>query len=369
MIQLKKNRIKKCGWHIFGICLLSFLVVLLIPGKHGMANSELPKAADIALYQGTDRAKILLDGAKREGQLTFYNSYSVMASVARAFEKKYPFIKVLDWRNGSMKVFKRVSEEYAAKRYSVDVIQTNHPLNMMYVKNNIFQEYYLPESNYFPDELKLKGKKGYHYLGDMESYVGLGFNTQLIPPSKAPKTYEDLLDAKWKGKMTMNVRLTGIRWFGTVLDAMGREYLEKLKLQNIKFQTISSRAIANLIVAGEVPLSPAIYDANIIPAKKKGASVEWRPLEPVLALVNYSGIASKAPHPHAAMLFLDYLHSKEGQMVIMQSGLRSPRKDIGSLEQKFKKSYQEAQYPVFEEYKKHFDQWESIRKQFMQRKP
>jgi iron(III) transport system substrate-binding protein len=369
MIQSKENRIKKWGWHIFGICLPSLLVVLLVPVNQGMANSKLSSVADIALYQGKDRERILLEGAKKEGQLTFYNSYSVMASVARAFEKKYPFIKVLDWRNSSQEVFKRVSEEYAVKRHSVDVIQTNHPLVKMYVKNNIFQEYYLPESIYFPDEVKFKGKKGYLYLGDMESYIGLGFNTQRIAPSEAPKTYEGLLDPKWKGKMTMNVRLTGIWWFGNVLDAMGREYLEKLKSQNIKFQTISSRAIANLIIAGEVPLSPAIYDANIILAKKKGASVEWQPLEPVLALVNYSGIVSKAPHPHAAMLLLDYIHSKEGQMVIMQSGLRSLRKDIGSLEQKFKKTYLEAQYPVLEEYQKHFKQWESIRKEFMQRKP
>ena len=369
MIQLKKNRTKKCCRHITSICLLNLLVVLLIPAKQGMANNELSTVADIALYQGVDRDKILIEGAKREGKLTFYNTYSVMASVARTFEKKYPFIEVLDWRNASMKVFKRVSEEYTAKRYSVDVIQTNYPLVKMFLKNNIFQEYYLPESNYFPDEVKFKGKKGYLYLGDMESYIGLGFNTQLISPSEAPKTYEDLLDVKWKGKMTMNVRLTGIRWIGNVLDAMGREYLEKLKSQNIKFQTISGRAIANLIIAGEVPLSPAIYDANIILAKKKGASVEWHPLEPVLAQVNYSGIASKAPHPHAAMLFLDYIHSKEGQRVIMQSGLRSLRKDIGSLNQKFKKTYQGAQYPVFEEYQKHFKKWESIRNEFMQRKP
>jgi iron(III) transport system substrate-binding protein len=369
MIQLKNNRTEKCCWHIAAICLINLLVILLMPAKQGMATNELSTVADIALYQGADREQTLIEGAKREKKLSFFYTYSVMASVAREFEKKYPFIEVLDWRNGSTKLFKRVSEEYTVKRYSVDVIQTNHPLVKMYVKYNIFQEYYLPESNYFPDEVKFKGKKGYLYIGDMESYVGLGFNTQLISPSEAPKTYEDLLDAKWKGKMTMNARNTSIRWFGNVIDVMDREYLEKLKLQDIKFQTISGRAIANLIIAGEVPLSPTIYDANIILAKKKGASVEWHPLEPALAHVNYSGIACRAPHPHAAMLFLDYIHSKEGQRVIMQSGLRSLRKDIGSLDQTFKKTYLEAQYPVFEEYQKHFKKWESMRNEFMRRKP
>ena len=84
------------------------------------------------------------------------------------------------------------------------------------------------------------------------------------------------------------------------------------------------------------PLSPTIFDANITQAKQKGAPVEWRPLETVVTTVAYAGLTLKAPHPHAALLFLDWLHSKEGQQMIQKGGLLSPREDIGSLAQKFK---------------------------------
>ena len=96
--------------------------------------------------------------------------------------------------------------------------------------------------------------------------------------------------------------------------------------------------------SGEVPLSPTIFDADVTVAKQKGAPIEWRPLDPVVTTVGYSALSLKPPHPHAALLFLDYLHSKEGQQLIMKGGLWSPREDIGSLEQKFKKVYLDNKY-------------------------
>ena len=97
---------------------------------------------------------------------------------------------------------------------------------------------------------------------------------------------------------------------------------------------MSGAALAGLVVSGEVPLSPTIFDANIHTAKQKGAPVEWRPLEPVVTTVSYSGLTLKPTHPHAALLFLEYLHSKEGQQLIMKGGLWSPREDIATLEEK-----------------------------------
>jgi iron(III) transport system substrate-binding protein len=116
-----------------------------------------------------------------------------------------------------------------------------------------------------------------------------------------------------------------------------------------------------------VPLSPTIFDSNIFTAKKTGAPVEWRPLEPVIAGVGSSGMTTKAPHPYAALLFLDYLHSKEGQQVVMRGGLSSAREDIGSLEHKFKKTYQEAQYSS-EEFEKKFNEWQELMRQLFIRK-
>jgi iron(III) transport system substrate-binding protein len=96
--------------------------------------------------------------------------------------------------------------------------------------------------------------------------------------------------------------------------------------------------------------------------------VEWRPVEPVVTTVSYSGLTLKPPHPHAALLFLEYLHSKEGQQLIMKGGLWSPREDIATLEQKFKKSYIDEKYSLDEAEKK-FAEWDSLmQKLFIPRK-
>ena len=192
-----------------------------------------------------------------------------------------------------------------------------------------------------------------------ESYNSLAFNTERISPSEAPKTLKDLLDPRWKGKISIPGSSTGLRWIGNALDVMGREFMEKMSRQNVKVQNISGAAMAGLVASGEVPLSPCLSDSNIFVAKRKGASVDWLPHEPVVTNVDYSGITTKVPHPHAALLFLDYIHSKEGQKVLMRGGLSSPREDIESFGKSFKKTVFESKYSV-EEYERRYEEWQSL---------
>jgi ABC-type Fe3+ transport system substrate-binding protein len=103
-----------------------------------------------------------------------------------------------------------------------------------------------------------------------------------------------------------------------------------------------------LIGSGEVPMSPTIFDANVAIAKQKGSPVEWRPLEPVVTTVGSSALMAKAPNPYTALLFIDFLLSKEGQQLIIKGGLWSPREDIGTVEQKFKKTYLDEKYSLEE---------------------
>jgi iron(III) transport system substrate-binding protein len=145
-------------------------------------------------------------------------------------------------------------------------------------------------------------------------------------------------------------------------DVMGREFLDKMAEQDLKVQDMSGAALAGLVGSGEVPLSPTIFDADVMVTKQKGAPIDWRPLEPVVTTVGYSALSSKAPHPHAALLFLDYVHSKEGQQLMMKGGLWSPREDTGTREQKFKKLYLDEKYSL-EELENKFSQWEKLMRQ------
>ena len=324
--------------------------------------------AQVALYQGADREKVLVAGAKREGQVTFYNSHTWFRTFVKDFEKKYPFIKVAEWRNDSKNLLQRVTDEAKANRSLVDVVETTPEAMGILKRDGLLQEYYSPEARFFPDDVKSKGKSGFHYIGDRETYIGLGYNTNLIAQAEAPKTLRDLLNPKLKGKMSLVTSSSGTRWIGNALDAMGREFVEKLAEQDVRLQDMSGAALSGLVVTGEVPLSPTIFDANVSVHKQKGAPIDWRPLEPVVTNVGYSSISVKAPNPHAAMLLLDFIHSKEGQLAIMKGGLWSPRDDIGTVEQRFKKSYLDEKYSI-EELEIKYGQWEQlIRRLFGQRR-
>src|SRR6476660_2636717 len=325
--------------------------------------------AQLALYQGADREKILIEGAKREGQFTLYDSHTWFRTYVKEFEKKYPFIKVSEWRNDSKNLIRRAMEEFNSSRAIVDVVETTSEGMGLMKRYGLFQEYFTPEARFYPDTVKSKGKTGVYYLGNSETYNSLGFNTTLISTNEGPKTIKDLLDPKWKGKMSIAGTSTGVRWIGSTIEIMGREFLDKLAEQDIKVQDMSGAALAGLVASGEVPLSPTIFDADVTVAKQKGAPIEWRPIDPVVTTVGYSALSAKSAHPHAALLFLDYLHSKEGQQLIMKGGLWSPREDVGSLEQKFKKLYLDSKYSTDEAEKKLLE-WENLMHQlFVKKRP
>jgi len=332
-----------------------------------MAASAPLSSAQLALYQGADREKILIDGAKREGQFTLYTSHTWFKTFVTEFEKKYPFVRASQWRNDSKNILRKVFEEVRASRVLADIVETTADGMGLLKREGLFQEYYSPEARYYPNELKPKGKSGYFYLPNRETYNSLGFNTKLVPPAVAPRNLKDLIDPKWKGKMASTSTTTGARWIGNALETLGREFLDKLADQDISVQDMAPAALINLVVSGEIPLSPTIFDANVTLAKQKGAPVEWRPLEPVVTTVGSAGLLAKAANPHTALLFIDYLLSKEGQELIMKGGLWSPREDIGSLEQKFKKNYLDERYSS-EEMETKLGQWETLLRQLFLRK-
>src|ERR1044072_6739018 len=249
----------------------------------------------------------MIEGAKKEGALPLYGSHTWYRTMAQAFEKKDPFIKVTEYRTDGGSPIKRAWEEVRGGHSIADIIATTGEQMNLLKREGVFQEYHVPDARHFPDEVKHKGKSGYYYLGHYETYASLGFNTTLVPPTDAPKTMQDLLNPKWKGKMSIVSTTTGTRWIGSTFDAFGKEDLEKLAEQDVKVQSMSGAALSGLVASGEVPLSPTIFDPNITQAKKKGAPVDWRGLEPVVTTVADAGLTLTTTHPHAALLYLNWL--------------------------------------------------------------
>ena len=301
-------------WNIF-ICVTAAFYPLI--QRTAFAASAAISGSVIALYQGADREKILIEGAKREGQFTLYTSHTWFRTFVKDFERKYPFIKVSEWRNDSKNIIRKVLEEAKSGRVLVDVVESTADGVGILKREGLLHEYYSPQARYYPDELKPKGQSGFFYLPDRETYNSLGFDTKLISPAIAPRNLKELLDSKWKAKMAITSTTTGVRWIGNVLDAMGREYLEKMSEQEVSVQDMAPAALMGLVSSGEVPMSPTIFDANVTLAKEKGAPVEWRPLEPVVTTVGSAALMSRAPNPHTALLFIDFLLSKEWSPVRM----------------------------------------------------
>ncbi len=294
---------------------IAILLLTLLKTAIALAANAPMSPAQLALYQGADREKILTEGAKKEGQLTLYDSHTWFRTFVKEFEKKYPFIKVSEWRNDSKNVIRRAMEEFKSSRNLADVIETTAEGMGLMKRDAMFQEYYSPEARYYPDDVKSKGKNGLYYLGDRETYNSLGFNTNVIGPNEAPRMLKELLDPKWKGKMSIVSTSTGVRWIGNTLNTMGREFLDKMAEQELKVQDMSGAALSGLVASGEVPLSPTIFDADVTVAKQKGA----------------------------------------------------PRQDIGTVEQKFKKTYLDEKYSL-EDLEVKFSQWENLMRQLFIRK-
>jgi len=181
MMQLNRTRSMLTG----------FLFCLLTACKVFAAAAPI-SASQLALYQGTDREKVLIEGAKKEETFTLYDSHTWFRTIAKEFEKKYPFIKVSEFRTDGRNLIKRAIEEIAAGQYIADVIATTSEQMAIMKREGVFQEYILADARYYPDDVKMKGKNGFYYIGDYETYNSLGFNTSLIPPTEAPKTMSDL---------------------------------------------------------------------------------------------------------------------------------------------------------------------------------
>ena len=249
--------------------------------------------------------------------------------VSQEFGKKYPFVKANVYRSDSKELLKRLTEEAGAGRQIADVVETSPEYMALMQGTGMFQEVFLAGARRATMTMSnSKAKTGVLYWTSRELYISVGYNTKLIAPADVPKSMKDLLDPKWKGKMSIAGTTTGTQWIGAVVETFGLEFLEKMAAQNINVQNISGAALAELVASGEVPLSPTIFNSNISVAKQKGAPVEWKPIDPVIGTTGTSGLVAKAPHPHAGLLFLDFLHSKEGQLAVVKGGLSSARNDV-----------------------------------------
>jgi iron(III) transport system substrate-binding protein len=278
-----------------------------LAGPYALAQSS--RVADIAAYQGADRQQRLVEGAKREKELTFYASIPPedISALVSAFDKKYG-VKVKVWRADSEGFLQRILSEARARRFEVDVMAgSSSALEPLY-RENLLAEV---KSPYLADIMPEAIAPHRQWVAVYLSLFVQAYNTNLVGKDSLPNAYADLLRPEWKGKL--GIEAEDFDWFAEVVQELGEERGLRLFRGIMAANGISVRKghslLNNLVAAGEVPLALTDYGFLAEQSKRKGAPLDWFVIAPAIARATAQGLARNAPHPHAAVLFYDYLIS------------------------------------------------------------
>jgi iron(III) transport system substrate-binding protein len=356
------------------LCVIPFAAMLgaCAPGsKNSTATSGSTKKpatfAEIAAYQGADRQRMLEDGAKQEGTLTWYTPIAgdVLDAQIKAFQQKYPYLKVELFRADTIPLQTKLIEESKSKKYVADVIEPGQDQALVLRDElKVLQPWYSPLIKARQAAgLSPTGDGLTYWILDSESYVGFAYNTNAIPESAVPKTWKDILNPALKGKMQVSGTTTGTTWAGNVISNQGLDFLTQVaKQQDMKVQQISGKALNDLIASGEVAASPAIYRDHAQQSMEKGAPVKWVPLDPVTTGPYAVCVVSNSPHPHAGLLFADFLAGDDGAKTMATYHYGSSATDAGF------NRWRAAEGLTATQYEQKFNSWQdTFQKLFVQK--
>ena len=286
--------------------------------------------ATASTIAAVDARSALIDGAKKETKLMIYSSVSATdtATLGQRFQQKYPFIKPEFLRLGSERLLTRILQEARSGKQFADVYQTGVVEVYLFKQKGMLTHYASPERAAYADYFK--DTDGY-YTAFFHTSKVIAYNTRLVPAGKAPKSYDDLLDSQWRGKLGLPSGGGGIRWFLAMMkefgDEKGEAYMKKLAAQKlIVGQDIS--AVTSLMAAGEYPIAVFSNAHQIEQMKSQGAPVEWVATRPVLTTQTVLALPNRAPSPNSAKLYIDFVLSKEGQELLRSFNRIPARTDV-----------------------------------------
>ncbi len=269
----------------------------------------------------------LIEAAKKEGKVIWYTSVDlpIAERIGKGFEAKYG-IPVRVERTGAERVFQRISQEYGSNIRAVDVVNSSDAAHLVVWKRNGWLEPHVPEdvAKFYPPEHRdIDGT-----FASFRVFLSIiAYNTNLVKKEDAPKSFADLLDPKWKGKMVK----AHPGYSGTIMTAtfqmardLGWGYFEKLAQQNV-MQIQSASDPPKRLALGERAVQADGVEYLVLKGKESG-----QPIEPVYAsegsplIIGPNAMFKGAPNPNAARLFQNYCFTAEAQQLIIDiGGLRS----------------------------------------------
>jgi iron(III) transport system substrate-binding protein len=275
--------------------------------------------------EGDGHDRHLIEDAKKEAKMVFYTS--VETEFARAltggFEAKYPFIKTDIYRSTHEKIISRMNVERKTGTYTADTVSVGEFETYHLQKMGFTASYKSPSASAYPEGFK--DPNGY-WTDLYDNLIVTAYNTGRVKRDELPKRYEDLLHARWKGRMVLDQNED--RWFANLLYLMGEkkgmEFMQALAKQNVAIRG-GRGMVTQLLGAGEYDLQIVAYWYRPYLMKKQGAPVDWIALEPSIVATHPISVVNRAPHQNAAKLFTDFVLSEEGQKIFIQKGRESAR--------------------------------------------
>ena len=270
----------------------------------------------------------LIAAAKKEGKVVWYTSVDLKLAqqIGKAFETRFPGVQCRVERTGAERVFQRIGQEYSSNIHAVDVVNTSDAAHVVVWKRNGWLAPYVPEdvAKFYPDE----HKDADGMFASFRVFLSvIAYNTNLVKKEEAPKSFADLLDPKWKGKIVK----AHPGYSGTIMTAtfqiardLGWEYLEKLAQQDI-MQLQSASDPPKKLALGERAVQADGVEYLVLRLKEQG-----QPIEPVYAtegsplIIGPNAMFKGAPNPNAARLFQSFCFTAEAQQYCIDiGGLRS----------------------------------------------
>jgi len=334
-----------------------FLAALFVAGA-ALPNAVLGQvkpnatAADVGLYAGPDRLQKLIEGAKKEKELNIYTSAQSddMGALVSAYEKKYG-VKVSVWRASSEKVLQRAIAEARANRNTVDLLETNGPELESLHREQVLQQVKSPHhADLIAPAIRPHGE----WVGTRLNVFVHAYNTKAVKKEDLPKSWEDLLNPKWKGKLGIEAEdsdwLAGL--LGDIGEAKGTKLFKEIVAKNGMSVRKGHTLLAQLVVSGEVPFALTVYNYKAEQFKRQGAPIDWFSIGTAIARPNGAAVARRAPHPHAAVLFYDFEISEEGQKILAQRDFVPTNKKIDTPLNKLPLKFVDARVTLDE-----YDKW------------
>ncbi|MCC6778319.1 MAG: extracellular solute-binding protein [Hyphomicrobiales bacterium] len=283
-----------------------------------------PSAVKAAAPPATAITPELIAAAKKEGKVVYYTSVDLPLAerIAKSFEAKFPGISVRVERSGAERIFQRIGQEYSSRIHAVDVVNSSDASHFIVWRREGVLAPFVPEdvARYYPAEHKdAEGLFASFRIG----LSVIGYNTDLIKAADAPRSFADLLEPRWSGKMVK----AHPSYSGTILTAtfqivrdLGWDYLEKLARQRV-MQVQSASDPPKKLVLGERAVMADGNEYNLLQFKEAGKPVEVvYPSEGTPLIVGPNGVFKNAPNPNAARLFQCYCFTAECQQLVSDDG-------------------------------------------------